>query len=110
MECLAREGEYTVRFGVILLLDYFLTPEYIPAVAQRLSAIRDERYYVRMAVSWCLAEMAVHDGDLVEKILKSGELDSFTQNKTIQKMRESYRISPERKAAAAALRRKEKKK
>lgn len=110
MECLADEKEYTIRFGIILLLDYFLTPDTIPQTAECLTAIQDERYYVRMAVSWCLAEMAVHDYDRVEKILQSGALDTFTHNMTIRKMRESYRINAEQKAAVAVLRRKEKKK
>lgn len=109
MECLKSPLEYTVRFGVVLLLDYFLTPEDLPRTAGALCAIRDERYYVRMAVAWCLAEIAVHDCERVENILKSGVLDDFVQNMTIRKMRESYRITPEQKAAAAALKRKEKK-
>lgn len=110
LECLADEKEYTIRFGIILLLDYFLTPEKIPQTAQLLTAIRDERYYVHMAVAWCLAEMAVHDYDRVETILKSDALDTFTHNMTIRKMGESYRITPEQKAAVKALRRKERKK
>lgn len=60
LACLAAPEEYTVRFGVILLLDYFLTPGETDWTARQLTAIRDERYYVRMAVAWCLAEMAVH--------------------------------------------------
>lgn len=107
MECLSDKKEYTIRFGVIMILDYFLTPDRIQQAAQCLTAIRDERYYVRMAVAWCLAEMAVHDYERVEKILKAAELDTFTQNMTIRKMRESYRITPEQKAAVAALKRKE---
>ena len=109
MECLADEKEYTIRFGIILLLDYFLTPDRIPQTALCLTAIRDERYYVRMAIRWCLAEMSVHDYDRVENILKSGVLDTFTHNMTIRKVRESYRICAERKIAVAAFRRKEKK-
>lgn len=106
MECLGQDGEYTIRFGIVMLMAYFLTEEEIPQVAASLTAIRDGRYYVQMAVAWCLAEMAVHDGERVTGILESGVLDPFTRNMTIRKMRESYRISPERKAAVAALRRK----
>lgn len=109
MECLAGTGEYTVRFGIVMLLDYFLTPEAIPLVARRLAAIRDDRYYVRMAVSWCLAELAVQDYERVEKLLENGSLDTFTHNMTIRKMRESYRITPQQKAAALLLKRKESK-
>ncbi|MBQ7345991.1 MAG: DNA alkylation repair protein [Oscillospiraceae bacterium] len=106
MECLESDRPYTVRFGVVMLLFHFLDSEHIPQVAQRLLQIRDDRYYVRMAVSWCFAEMAVHDPRRVMEILADGELDPFVQDMTIRKMRESYRISPEMKAAAAVFRRK----
>jgi len=106
LECLEGKGEYTVRFGVVLILRFFLTEEEIPQVAQRLCAIRDERYYVQMAISWAFAEMAVTNYEIVEKILESGEISPFIHNKTIQKMRESYRISAEKKEKAGLLRRK----
>lgn len=107
LKCISGEGTYTVRFGVVILLNYFLTETYIPKVADQLCAIHDKRYYVGMAVSWCFAEMAVHDYKRVENVLKSGCLDLFIHNKTIQKMRESYRITKEQKAAIELLRRKE---
>lgn len=106
VECIAEEGEYTVRFGIVIFLNHFLTETYIPQVADQLCTIRDDRYYIRMAVSWCFAEMAVTDYERVEAILRSGCLDLFVHNKTIQKMRESYRITKEQKAAVWLLRRK----
>lgn len=106
MECLEAEGEYTVRSGVVLLLRFFLTECEIPQVYHRLRSLQDGRYYVQMAVAWCFAEMAVTDFKIVEKALESGELDLFIQNKTIQKIRESYRISVQKKEAALRLRRK----
>ena len=104
--CVCSDQEYTVRFGIVLLLRYFLTPEYVDRVAQILCGIQDERYYVQMAVAWCFAEMAVQEYALVEDVLKRGALSRFTHNKTIQKMRESYRILDEWKTAALLLRRK----
>ena len=106
LECLAGAGEYTVRFGVVLMLRFFMTEAEIPEVARRLLSLRDRRYYVQMAVAWCFAEMAVTDFEIVEKVLQAGELSLFIHNKTIQKMRESYRISAEKKEAALRLRRK----
>ncbi len=110
MECLESSLEYTVRFGVVMLMGYYLREDTVEKVAQRLVEIHDARYYVRMAVAWCFAEMAVNRSDLVLEILEEEKLDLFTHNMTIRKIRESYRISPEVKAAAAALRRKESKK
>lgn len=106
MECLESDREYTVRFGIIMLLHDFLTARDIPRTAQVLCGIQDSRYYVQMAVAWCLAEMAVTAYGQVVAILDSGVLNDFVQNKAIQKMRESYRITPEQKAASAERKRK----
>ena len=106
MECLASPLTYTVRFGVVLMLRFFLTEDKISEVAACLTAVRDDRYYVNMAVAWCFSELAVHDYETVENILKSGTLNRFTHQKTIQKMRESYRFTKDQKDAAALLRRK----
>lgn len=104
MECLGSPMEYTIRFGIVLLMRHFLTAESIPATAEILCNVTDPRYYVQMAVAWCLAEMGTQDFSRVEDILKAGILPTFTHNMTIRKLRESYRISPEQKAAAAKLR------
>ena len=104
MECLAGKGEYTVRSGVVILLRFFSGEA--DRVTRVLRGIRDERYYVQMAVAWCFAEIAVDHYEVVEKVLETGELPLFIHNKTIQKMRESDRISAEKKEAAKLLRRK----
>lgn len=108
-ECLTSEREYTVRFGIILMLDDFLTPEFLPKVQERILGIRDERYYVNMARAWLLAEMGTKDFGRVYRLLESGSLDLFTHNMTIRKMRESYRITKEQKEAVLPLKRKEEK-
>ncbi len=107
LECLDSREEYTVRFGVIMLMDYFCGPETLAQTLTLLVNLQDPRYYVQMAVAWCLAEIAVDHYQAVESILQAGVLDKFTHNKTIQKMRESYRISPQQKERAKALKRKE---
>ena len=57
--------------------------------------------------AWLLAELGTHDFEMVENLLKSGALEIFTHNKTISKLRDSYRITPEQKDALVLLRRKE---
>lgn len=107
MECLDSQLEYTVRFGIVLMLDYFLTEDYMPRVAQAITAIRDPRYYVNMARAWLLAEMATKDLDRVLRLLESGTLDLFTHNMTIRKLRESLRFTRELKDGLLPLKRKE---
>lgn len=105
-ECLADSHTYTVRFGIVMLLRFFLTGDDTVRTAATLTQLHDDRYYVNMALAWCFAEMAVHDYGLVENILKNHTLDRFVHNKTIQKMRESFRFTKEQKAALVLLRRK----
>ena len=105
--CMDSPEEYILRFGIVLLLDHFLTGEWIPRVEKQVRAVSDERYYVQMAAAWLWAEMAVYEPERVIGLLQTGELDRFTHNMTIRKMRESYRISQNEKERALALRRKE---
>lgn len=107
--CIGAEGEYVRRFGIVMLLDFFLIPEYLDAVEETIVSIYDQRYYVQMACAWLLAEMALQAWDRVEGILKAGRLDLFVHNMTIRKIRESLRIPGDVKAAAAAMKRKEEK-
>lgn len=106
-ECLESPLEYTVRFGILMLMYGFLTPQAAPDTVRLLCGVEDPRYYVQMAVAWCFAELGVREFPRVEEVLRTGTLPLFTHNMTIRKLRESYRISPEQKAAAARWKRKE---
>lgn len=107
LDCLHGDGEYIRRFGIVLLLNFFLIPEYLDDVEEAIISIRDQRYYVQMACAWLLAEMAVRDWHRVEGVLNSGRVDLFVHNMTIRKIRESLRIPEAVKAAAAAMKRKD---
>ncbi|MGM9599974.1 MAG: DNA alkylation repair protein [Faecousia sp.] len=107
LECLARHHPYTRRFGLVMMLDHLIRPEYIHPIVSAVSWVTDENYYVRMAQAWLLAELGTYDFSLIEDLLKSGTLEIFTHNKTISKLRDSYRITPEQKNSLIHLRRKE---
>lgn len=50
-----------------------------------------------MATSWLLAEMYIKYPDKTEKFFKQNQLNDFTMNKTISKIRDSYRVTKEKK-------------
>ena len=106
LKCLDGKREYTRRFGIVMMLTYFLTEDYIPLVEEKISQLQDQRYYVRMASAWLLAEMSVRDFQRVLCLLKKGVLDPVVQNMTIRKIRESNQIRADKKAEVAALKRK----
>lgn len=91
------EKEFDVRFAVIMMLDYFITEEYVDKVLKELDKIKHDGYYVKMGVAWVIAEIAIKFNNKAMQYLKNNNLDKFTYNKAIQKMIESRRISNEQK-------------
>lgn len=103
------QKEFEVRFGIIMLLDYFITDEYVDKVIEILDNINHEGYYVKMAAAWCLAEIGIKFNDKLMSYLKNkNKLDDFTYNKTLQKMIESRRITDEQKENLRKMKRKTK--
>ncbi len=99
--------EFKVRFAVIMMLDYYITEEYVDQVLAKLDLVSHQGYYVKMAVAWCLAEIGTKFNEKAMNYLKSeNHLDKFTFNKALQKMRESYRIDKEQKEVLKAMKRK----
>lgn len=89
--------EFEVRFGIIIMMDYFLNDAYFDRVIEKLDKIKQNGYYVKMAIAWTLQVAYVTNKEKTIKYLKSNNLDKFTYNKAIQKMIESNRISKEEK-------------
>ena len=102
---LCSPGEYEVRFAVVILMQYFLTEEYIREVLSIYDGIRHEGYYVKMAVAWGVSLCFIHNRDMTLDYLLSCNLDDFTYNKSIQKMTESFRVSEEDKEMLRGMKR-----
>lgn len=88
---------YTVRFGVNMLMKYFLDEAFSPEYPALVASVRSEEYYVKMVVAWYFATALAKQYDAVLPYIEEHRLDAWTHNKTIQKAVESYRISPEQK-------------
>lgn len=89
--------EFEIRFGVVMLLDFYITEEYIDKVLEILNKIQYEGYYVKMAVAWAISVCYIKFPKETFKLLQENSLDDFTYNKALQKAIESYRISNEQK-------------
>ncbi len=88
--------EYEIRFGVVMLL-YYLQPEYAPFAFVHFDRIKQEGYYVKMAVAWVLSMYYAELPGLTMEYLKRNELDKFTYNKALQKITESLKVDQETK-------------
>lgn len=97
MRQIASGTEFGIRFGVVALMDYFVTDEWIDRVLEVYDGISHDGYYVKMAVAWGVSVCYVKFPERTRRFLAENHLDAFTQNKAIQKIRESYRVSREEK-------------
>ena len=88
---------YTVRYGMEMLMRYYLEEEFKLEYPGKVAAIRSEEYYVNMARAWYFATALAKKYDQVLPFLEEQKMDVWTHNKTIQKAIESYRIMPEQK-------------
>ena len=98
------QKEFEARFGYVMLLDFFLTEEYIDAVLELVSCFSHPAYYAKMAVAWLLATALAKFPSQAMHCLKTAPLDDFTYRKTIQKALESLRVSPALKQELRELR------
>lgn len=99
------ENPWEIRLGLVLLLSYYKKPSYIDEVLAIADSITREDYYVRMANAWLLSVLYVEDKENVVAFLATSNLDSWTINKAIQKMRESLRVSAEDKEMLRGMKR-----
>lgn len=98
--------EFELRFAVVLLMDYYLTEEYIDKVLEIYNNIKNDAYYVKMAVAWALSVCYIKFPEKTMKLFKNNQLDDFTYNKALQKIIESNRVSKEEKDQIRKMKRK----
>ena len=95
---------YTVRFGVEVLMNFFLDEGFRTVQLDEAVAVPAGEYYVEMAVAWYFATALAKRWDETIPYLEERRLPAATHTKAIQKARESYRITPEQKAYLRTLR------
>ena len=86
-----------------MLMKYFLDDEFKVEYLNIVTQIKSEEYYVNMMVAWFFATALAKQWDDVIFVLEDNLLDEWTHNKTIQKARESFRITPEQKQYLKSL-------
>lgn len=101
---LASGEEYTIRYGMKMLMTFYLDdkfrPEYLDMVA---GADRTDLKYVSLMTAWYFATALAKQYNDAVKVIESGRLDKRTHNKAIQKAVESFRVTDEQKAYLRTL-------
>ncbi|WP_294497458.1 DNA alkylation repair protein [uncultured Gemmiger sp.] len=98
---------YTVRFGIGMLMQFYLDADFQPIYLDWVAEVHSEEYYVNMMIAWYFATALAKQPQITLPVLQQNRLSTWVHNKTIQKAVESYRIPPEQKAYLRTLRRKE---
>lgn len=94
---------YTVRYGIEMLMSYFLDDAFSEEVNELVAAVRSEEYYVRMMAAWYFATALAKQYEATLPFIQDKRLDDWTHNKAIQKAIESYRITEEQKGYLRSL-------
>lgn len=93
----ASDETYTCRFGMEMLMSHFLDEDFKAEYLEIPAAVISEEYYVNMMIAWFFATALAKQWDSVIPYLENKRFGKWVHNKTIQKARESFRITSEQK-------------
>lgn len=94
---------YEIRFGIRMLMCFFLDEDFDPKYLKMVSKIRSEEYYVNMMIAWYFATALAKQYKATLPLIEAKTLSPWVQNKTIQKAVESFRVSDEKKTYLRTL-------
>ena len=96
--------DFHTRFALVSLLNYYIDSEYLDKSLELTLSVKSDAYYVRMAQAWLVSVALAKEYESSLWIIEEKLLDPWVHNKSIQKSKESYRISKERKEHLDSLR------
>lgn len=94
---------YTSRFGIEMLMSHFLDDDFKKEYLEIPASVHLDDYYSKMMVAWFFATALTKQWDATVPYIELGKLETWTHNKTIQKARESYRITDDQKSYLKTL-------
>lgn len=103
-DCLASKEEFTLRFGLVMLMHHFLTEENFFWILEAAAIVQHPGYYAKMGAAWLLATCCAINPEKTIARFQEGNIDPTILRKAIQKSIESYRVSPSIKEELRKLR------
>ena len=97
------EETYTRRFGLHMLMTYFLDDDFDESLLSLAAEQRSEEYYANMMTAWAFAEALAKQWDVAVTYIEGRRLDKWTHNKAIQKAVESHKFTDEQKTYLKSL-------
>lgn len=97
--------EFTLRFAIVVLLNYYLDDAYYEEVLNILVNINSNYYYVNMAISWAYSLLFIkyYEATLNFFTKNKDSIKPWIYNKSIQKACESYRLTQYQKEQLKSL-------
>lgn len=102
------KNTYTVRFGIKMLMSFYLDNEFKPEYLKLISSIKfkskykykkinivecPDKYYVEMMIAWFFATAMAKQPSETLLYIKNKKLNVWTHNMVIKKSCESFRVS-----------------
>lgn len=97
LEWIKSDKTYTVRYGIGMLMRYFLDERFTEEVLNIVADVKSDEYYVNMMIAWFFATALAKQYGSTIKYIENKKLDTWVHNKAIQKAIESNRISVDTK-------------
>lgn len=88
--------EFKIRFGFVILLNYFIDDDY-EYVIQQICKFNNDAYYAKIAVAWCLSICIIKNYNQAIEDIQSYKIHPWVLNKGITKSIESLRLTKEQK-------------
>lgn len=100
------DREFTVRFGVEMLMLHFLKEDFREEYLLWVADIRSDKYYINMMCAWFFAESLYYRPEQTAVYFEENRLPLFVHNKALQKACESLKFTAEKKQELKKLKRK----
>lgn len=92
---LKSKQEFKLRFGLVILLGYYVKEKYLAFIFDTLDDFKHDGYYAKMAAAWLLSVCFVKFPKETLAYAKRSKLDAWTLKKGIEKTKQSFRVSKE---------------
>lgn len=103
LQDLESEEEFTQRFGTVMLMSHFMTPEHITPMLTAFAAMQPRGYYAEMGVAWAVSVCFVKHPDLTLPWLSEHRFGDQVHRLACRKILESLRTPRHMRPVIRAL-------
>jgi 3-methyladenine DNA glycosylase AlkD len=95
---------FVVRFSIICFMRYYVKTPYVNEIITLFEEVIHREYYINIAIAWFLQVLFVYNKDAYFKYITSKRANPWIVNKSISKIRDSFRATQLEKEELVAYR------